>query len=608
MVTTYGSYATLLTLDEIEATIAANNTTVEQSALSTFQEITWILGVRNDFSAYLSDALKTLEPILPIAESLDNLHKDVWQNWRKTVQSVLNIIQENSSAQTSFLNEKKVKPKKASNLTFWLTELNEKSPSGLLAAKAICLIGRHERYIEEEVGFAERFHLFSRDDEEFLTNTIRKCFTGEWKHLEVAKEYLPDWPSSSPAEWKKTFIERANKAPYYRNSKYPDKHEFLHTMAVILRHVSSHEELDTNHVQNTNSDLRKKLILILRKLAVLKEQLTFKTDLPQTSSTQDLIDEPPLPDKEAPSIVNWTSRARSMRPNGKRFSKRPAFDYINKSVPSENAVLVALSPDVLHIEPQQDTPADEPMQLAAVQSIKVRYSNYRSFMDNQRLPWAWDRLNIFEITSLNQALNHGTSHTTSLQEKQGAFIVWLLMTTGQSIERILTFSTAPSGNTGCLLPGPTYRRYFPTPPSAFRPSKEEKNKLSTHSDYIDLPLTPPFPLLFSELGLIDQKIKPIVSHQTIGTLLKLNQNDAEAASRQFLEAHRTREFRLLPGKIRNILSTEVMRVSNDPVATHLLTALPTDMPPSGIYYTAYTPEVLRNIFQAAISRIIGGNS
>ena len=601
----------MLTLDEIEATIAANDTTVELSEVSTFHEITWVLGVRNEFSAYLSDALKTLEPLLPIAESLDNLHKDVWQNWSTTVQNVLNIIKENSSVQTSsILNEKKVKPKKASNITFWLTELNENAPSGLLAAKAIWLIGRYERYIEQEVNFADRFVLFSWDDEEFLANTIRKCFTGEWKHLEVARKYLPDWPSSTAAEWKKTFLEQVKKAPSYSYSKYPEKHEFLHTMAVILRHVSLNEELDTGHVQNTNDvgNLRKKLILILRKVATLKEQLTSKTDALQTSSNQASINEPPLPHEEAPSIVNWTSRARSMRPNGKGFSKRPAFDYLNKPVPSEDAVLAALSPDVLHIEPQQDTPADEPMQLAAVQSIKVRYSNYRSLMDNQRLPWAWDRLNIFEITSLNQALNHSTSHTTSLQEKQGAFIVWLLMTTGQSIERILTFSTTPSGHTGCLLPGPTYRRYFPTPPSAFRPSKEEKTKLSTHTDYIDLPLTPPFPLLFSELGLIDQKIKPIVRHQTIGAFLKLNYNDAEAASRQFLEAHRTREFRLLPGKIRNILSTEVMRVSNDPVATHLLTALPTDMPPSGIYYTAYTPEVLRNIFQAAMSRIIGGNS
>jgi hypothetical protein len=101
------------------------------------------------------------------------------------------------------------------------------------------------------------------------------------------------------------------------------------------------------------------------------------------------------------------------------------------------------------------------------------------------------------------------------------------------------------------------------------------------------------------------KIELTKHNQNIGRYLRLDEQAADKAVRQFLEPLRTRSIRLLPGKIRNVLGAEIMRASGDPVVTHLLSALPTDMPPSGIYYTSCSIEVLQRIYKQAVIKIFG---
>ena len=49
-----------------------------------------------------------------------------------------------------------------------------------------------------------------------------------------------------------------------------------------------------------------------------------------------------------------------------------------------------------------------------------------------------------------------------------------------------------------------------------------------------------------------------------------------------------------------------MCVSQNHVLTHLITALKTDAPPSGVYYSSFPTERLQAIYNEAANRIIRG--
>lgn len=287
--------------------------------------------------------------------------------------------------------------------------------------------------------------------------------------------------------------------------------------------------------------------------------------------------------------------------------RHPTFAYFRRQTPDSDSSAEGLAPRAIHVITQPETPSDHPTSPHAIQSLDVRYSNYRTAMDNQRLPWQWDCLNAFEIKALRAALLASSERQGAPQsEKHGAFIVWLLLTTGQTIEEILHFGLGRNQtNRSAIAAGPIYIRNIIAPPHSFVPKSGQQNHLHSHSPSVALALPGPFPMLVSELGLVDSNIALIKSQLTIGACLNLDKERAERAVRSFLENHRTRSFRLLPGRIRNVLSKEIMRATNDPVATHILSSLPTDMPPAGVYYTSYSKEHLENIYAAAVALVLG---
>jgi len=291
----------------------------------------------------------------------------------------------------------------------------------------------------------------------------------------------------------------------------------------------------------------------------------------------------------------------------KKPSARPVRNLFQKEISNPNANTVALAPAMLQAVPQADTPADQPVKPAAIQSLEVLYTNYRTAMDNQRLPWVWDCINKFEIAAIrNILIVNSMLKNATIAEKQGSFLVWLLLATGQTIEQILKFALCDSQDTyGALLTGPIYRRYIHPLPHAFHPNGEQELLLSSHATFVDLQLLPPYPILINELDLNNSKVEILNRHHDIGSFLELDAKAADITVRQFLAKHRTRDMRLLPGRIRNVLGAEIMRASKDPVITHLLSALPTDMPPSGVYYTAYTKEVMERVYREAATRIFG---
>lgn len=574
----------MVSLEDIENTILADTKSGE-SVLATFHEILEVIrfpqsGQNTNYPIHRLDSiLQLLAQLLPITEAFDHRGTDVWARWMSTIPKVRNNLQ-SISADSALTVPENVFLSGRSLLTCLIAIAIKKVHSGLVPAKVVLLIGHHLKYLESKK-YQRRWD-YRNSDNEILATAIQSCYTVKTSvYRAIANEYFPEWPTPSPTMWEEMFLEKARNAPsprtpsYYGNIYIPDRHAFIRKMHNILREVSK---------KHSHSSLPR------------------QENLPpgQQEPTK------PPPQKQGGAVVKQPPSDQYSRSRRKQPA-RPSFNLFQRQAPQADANTEGLAPATLHVVPQQDTLADQPIQMAAVQSLEVRYTNYRTAMDNQRLPWSWDCLNQFEIVALRDALKaHTDLDNPTLAEKQGAFLVWLLMVTGQSIDQILQLGLAHSpNNQSALMFGPTYRRHIHSPPHPFQPNEQQNIFLSSHADFADLPLTPPFPSLVSELGLDDPKVELFNRHQNVGAYLNLDDQSAEKIARQFLEQHRTRDIRLLPGKIRNVLGTEIMRVSGDPVITHLLTALPTDMPPSGIYYTSYSEEVLQRVYKKAITQIFG---
>lgn len=563
--------------------LGENPSDADAATAESYRDILKVLMFDESIYDQLDSVLQTIEPLLPVAAEFDKRYTDVWIRWASTIPVVLDILRNLPHSSVTPPNDRR--GKKNSNpwhrkigkfpfITCLIAEINHKPSSGLLPAKAILLIRFYGRYRNDGI-FSPDFYTYDK----FLADTIRK-FCNSTRSL-LGMEFIPAWTGSSPAEWRSTFLSLGKRfAPDKRFvSNFPNRSAFdalyalYKTLLLVSNDKPSHSPL------------------------TLQER-PFPTQ-PQYSPPHD----------RRTTVVNQPTEERYSS-SGRKLCVGPSFDLFYEQPTRPDINTAALAPDAARVVPQQDTAADQPVNLAAIQSLEVRYTNYRSAMDNQRLPWSWDCLNHLEIAALRSALNECSNFEhANISEKRGAFFVWLLLATGQTIEQILQLGLVNStNNRGSLLLGPTYRRYIHPPPYAFQPSKEQSSFLLDHSEYIDIALPPPFPALVGELGLTDSSVKLIKPQHNLGEYLKLNEQDADKIVRQFLEPHRIRSMRLLPGRIRNVLGAEIMRISNDPVATHHLTALPSDMPPSGVYYTSFSKDVLRKTYEEALTRIFGGSA
>jgi hypothetical protein len=522
--------------------------------------------------------LQSIETLLPIAESFDQKYTNVWSRWASTIQQIREFLKNQNPEKATQKNGKPTNPwhgkmGKYPLLACLCTSVESTAHSGLTPAKAILLIRSYGR-TQNDGAFSAEYP----DFEKFLADSIRKSCSGR---VDSFWKLVPPWNSSDNAAWHSSFLHSTQR---FRSVSFQFQHpvrtnfQVIQTLRKTLELVSRKDGLDTNgnpHHPATRSHSLE---------THLKEQ------------NQSIIFQPP--DAHEKALTN------------KNRAKRTAFNYIYNQPAAAVSDAVGLAPESVHVVPQADTHSDQPTPPSSVQSLDVRYTNYRTAMDNQRLPWQWDCLNAFEIKAVRAALlDSSETQGTSLSEKQGAFIVWLLLATGQTIDEILKFDLGLNqSNRSAIVSGPTYIRNVFSPPHSFVPKSGQQNHLQGFSSSVSLSLPCPFPALVTELGLVDSNITPIKSNSTIGACLNLDSARAEQAVRSFLDNHRTRSFRLLPGRIRKVLSKEIMRVTNDPVATHILSSLPTDMPPAGVYYTSYSKEQLESIYAEALARVLGGDT
>ncbi len=584
----------MVTLVEIKECLLGSRTPEEEAAANTFLEILEVISFRDSPIENLDSVLQAIEPLLPIAEAFDQKHTSTWSQWASTIAKIREIFRRNliSNLSTASLSKDKTaisasiwrgKAGKFPDIACLVAEIDKEAPTGLIAAKAILLINLYQRFVGAEGEMSDYSSNYSK---KYLADTLRKCCSLKWQHVGLAERFLPEWPLYSAAEWKDLFISGAPRRKNIRQS-FLDQHEELGIRP-------------TNHDFNCFYTMQEILSLASAKQKQALSSPKGSITSMQTASLRD-------PHLEISSSVVTDFHFDRSSELERKAPNRPTFDVYPKLRSSIDAASDALSPRIIHVIPQQDTTIDQPLQLPSIQSLDVRYANYRTAMDNQRLPWQWDCLNPFEIKAVQAALLVSSERQGAPQsEKHGAFIVWLLLATGQTIEEILHFGLGRNqSNRSAIVAGPIYIRSIIAPPHSFVPKSEQQNYLHSHSSSVALALPSPFPTLVTELGLVDSNIALIKARPTIGAYLNLNKERAEQAVRLFLENHRTRSFRLLPGRIRNVLSKEIMRVSNDPVATHILSSLPTDMPPAGVYYTSYSKEQLESIYATAVALVLG---
>jgi hypothetical protein len=635
-----GQEKPLFSLREIVKTIRGKNpSAAEKAIVGIFREILEVLSFGNCPVDQLDIALKSVEELLPITTILSPRYSEVWSRWSATILVVRDVLRKSFPGASS--NQWRGKSGEYPLISCLVTEINGKAHSGLLPAKAIVLIRFYAMRMENPGEFSFRGLSYVVNPENNLADTIRKCCTLKWMHLAIAQEYLPVWPGASSSEWIEAFEKKAIVAPT-QIQKYgrprSDKYDFIHTIQDTLLYVAKIRiDLPTHEPVNPVTPLTERAPFLLpNSISSVAGHLFSKVDdietriLADTAVTEasavsnapinsDVSQHPyahpaqPIPShftlhkKQNSSVLIHPPRDKYSRLSSRKLPVRPSFDLFQEEKSNVDGNTEALPPDIARVIPQPDTPADQPSQPVSVQMLEVRYSNYRTAMDNQRLPWAWDCLNDFEIASLTSALKESASlENAPAPERKAAFLVWLMLATGQSIEGILRLDIAHAvSGSGALLLGPIYRRRIHSPLHAFRPAEDQNYLLSSHADYINLPLLPPFPSIFNELGLCNTNITLFKQHSNVGASLNLTELGAYEIVRQFLEQHRTRVMRLLPGRIRNVLSTVIMQITSDPVVTHLLSSLPSDMPPSGVYYTSYEEDVLRRIYLDAVTRIFG---
>jgi hypothetical protein len=531
----------------------------------------------------LSNSLRAVENLIPYLKIVNPSNMAVWESWQTGIPFLIKVA-ENLEQEEAI----KSLPEKRSR---WHGKISTYKVNLLAAVEQPLQYPSDAAYVNPALAIllaAYRLKISDQKAIEYLNNLsdfVRRAVDGNAEYLGFLKRYIPPLTISIGSSWLQTaqVIKKPSKSRIhlYQKSIPSPRNMIVHLYDNLWELEPQYKPSEKNKVLNNQTDH-------------YLQRLIKKVTLNESSGGDVFID---------------ASRKLLDEPSPNRQS-RPKINLFHKSNKNDNLDGEGLAPATNQIEVFEDTPTEQPMPLPAVQSLDIKYTNYRTAMDNQRLPWAWDCLNKFEIATIVEILraNSELDHL-SAEDKVGNFLTWVMLLTGQNIKQILRMNLFEfQEQQSALMSGFIYRRNIQSPPYSFKPNDEQKAFLSTHLDYLDFLLPKPFPHLINDIGLGDPQTMSTANHKNISDYLGLSEESAELAVRGFLTKYRKRNIRLTIGRVQNVLSAEVMAVSGDPVITHMLTAIPTDMPPSGIYYTSFSEDSLRRVYQQAIKNIFGINN
>lgn len=426
----------------------------------------------------LDELLNTLQPIVLVAAQLDQRYPTHWHHLKHLIPEVRNQLwvryQEASLwvADPPYLR-KKIKVGDYPIYTSLTSRAAPQAGNRTLPLKALLLAGRHSnsKFFWEK-STSDRFQsLFNSDYLKDVADKLRLCSNANWQHFHLLLENVPEWTGESVEAWKEAFQCNVSQLPGFKwRSPYPRKHDYLFLLSRVLDHVTSPLTSNTN------------------------------TNTPPACPESTAADVEP----GINSIVRSLTAESQLNPiTGHEIRTRPNFHSYSRQHPTSEEIAEATAPEIRSVFPQESIGTDDPEKAHAVAALEVRYTNYRTSMDNQRLPWAWDCCNPLEIRSLVRSLVV-VSPLADQDHSQGVLLVWLTLLTGQPLEEILDFALndhAAQDDCNSLIQGRYWRRHIPYPRQAYAPKPHHVEHLYANMSKIDFELPEPVIQLTATLGL-----------------------------------------------------------------------------------------------------------
>lgn len=562
---------------EIKNALAASSSWESISNLP--GELEWLVGIPSSIDLGSFDTfLSVLHPIISTAGQLDTKHPDYWKDIENQIPNLRHFLRAhftNPSLWESSASSPKILIK---DYPYFLSLLAPTPPQAghrLLPLKALLLIGDYTEYYNFYVAFLSDRSTFPPDDLINVANALRKCSDPDWKSFHLLLKHVPEWPGEGAERWRDAFLNTVINLPRsWRRKDYPGQYDFL----FCLYDIASFVRPDT-HAAKVHS--------------------TF-------DNSPDFLDPTEIPSADV-WIASPASTLQFSSLTGREISRSPWGHVFRKTRSTTNEDTEAEGPEISFAFHQEGITSSEPIKAQAIEALEVRYTNYRTAMDNQRLPWTWDCLNPIEVRSLVRSLSDPTEGADN-NNAQCKFLVWLILLTGQPLSEILNFALSDQSaaiNVNGLIQGRFWQRKISTPPQAFTAKKQHAICLEKHTETVTFELPKRVANLAAAIGIPENN--PVSrNHVRLGAALHLDSEMTEHRVRSYLEQLRGRDLRFLLGRLRKVLPKEIMCVTQNAVLTHLITASPTDAPPSGVYYSAFPIEHLQAAYEAAVQRIMGG--
>lgn len=243
----------------------------------------------------------------------------------------------------------------------------------------------------------------------------------------------------------------------------------------------------------------------------------------------------------------------------------------------------------------ETTPACAPQASIGLQKQQARYTNFRTAIDNQFLPWAWNVLHDQEIQFLVAAIE--TEIRKEGEHKIGAWLAGLSLATGLPTRLLVNVMLNDATGDSIVRPD-IWNRHVIIPDNSFFPNIHQEPFLHPRNYSVALKL--PVIIAASLKPFFETRSEPI----SVGKLINLDAGGAETMVRDFLKTIRSADApRLLLGRIHGVLGRQIISLTEDPVLTQLLTALPTDLPCAGLYYSSFPHSYLQAVYREAIEAI-----
>lgn len=281
-------------------------------------------------------------------------------------------------------------------------------------------------------------------------------------------------------------------------------------------------------------------------------------------------------------------RAETKVPPAPRASRIPAPPQLDEDPNSPNH-------DERMVGETEAVTSDQTPANVARERLQLRYSGYNTALDNQYLPFTWDSLSSVEISCLSHHLLSDLDSQDNQRFEQ-AWWAGVILATGQTFDLIEAMARSQPGEIEDQIGSKgVWRRTLRLPPEAFNPRDDQRRHLIETDQFIELPLPQP----------LQKPAEAMLSNHRISSSAEPRR--VERLVREYCQ--RLREstgMRYLPGRLAAVLKPKVMELTGDPVVVHLLASRPSDLPPSGVFYTTYQLDQLLRIYRNATATLLPG--